>query len=307
MSHPTHTCRQYRLLITGSRHATPEMLELAQRAVSRAHEKGWMVVVGDNPQGVDAAVIDACDQRGVNVLVCGTTREPRKGSIRPNSYWQVDVTRHDGDDAILFETYAARDRWMVKLCDRMLAIWNGQSRGTKAGYDYARQIHKTVNLITFQSAPKPPARPPEPRPLHTVELVIDASDSAQEETFEGVYGLRALDGKGERLYDALTSSKAAVHTSDGARMQMLITALERLTARLKRDQADYCLKVFQSSKNIEGWCAKGWRRNVPEVQRLTARIDTLLQRFPDVEWVKMPRAQIASKLAGMGKGGTVRQ
>ncbi|MBE2195502.1 MAG: hypothetical protein IAE83_15115 [Anaerolinea sp.] len=306
MSDLLSTCRQYRLLITGSRHATPEMVELAQRAVSCAREKGWMVVVGDNPQGIDAAVIDTCDQKGVNVLVCGTAPQPRKGSIRPDSYWQVDVTRHSDDDA-LFETYAARDRWMVDMCDRMLAIWNGQSRGTKAGYDYARQIHKTVNLITFQSAPKPPSRPPEPRPLHTVELVIDAADNAQEETFEGVYGLRALDGKGERLYDALASSKAAVHTSDGARMQMLITALERLTARLKEEQAEYRLRIFQSSKNVEGWLVHGWKRNVPEVQRLTARIDALIRRFPDVEWVKMPRAQIAAKLAGIGKGGTVRQ
>ena len=121
-----------------------------------------------------------------------------------------------------------------------------------------------------------------------------------------MYGLRALDGKGERLYDALTSSKAAVHTSDGARMQMLITALERLTARLKTEGADYRLKVFQSSKNVEGWLAHGWKRNVPEVQRLTARIDVLLQRFPDVIWVKLPRAQVAAKLEKIGKGGTAR-
>ncbi|MCC6976519.1 MAG: hypothetical protein IT322_21120 [Anaerolineae bacterium] len=306
MSNPTHTCRQYRLLITGSRHATPEMLEMAQRAVSRAKEKGWMVVVGDNPQGVDAAVIDTCDALGVKVLVCGTTREPRKGSIRPDSYWQVVVEVPLDEEYPQFRLYSTRDRWMVDMCDRMLAIWNGQSRGTKAGYDYARQIHKTVNLITLPPAPKPPSRPPEPRPLHTVELVIDAADSAHEETFEGMYGLRALDGKGTLLYDTLTSSKAQVHTSDGARMQMLITALERLTARLKTEQADYRLRIFQSSKNVEGWLAHSWKRNVPEVQRLTGRIDALFQRFPDVEWVKMPRAQLAAKLAGMGKGGAAR-
>ncbi|MCC6976434.1 MAG: DNA-processing protein DprA [Anaerolineae bacterium] len=306
MSDPIHTCRQYRLLITGSRQATPEMLAMAQRAVSRAHEKGWMVIVGDNPQGVDAAVIEACDALGVKVLVCGTTREPRKASIRPDSYWQVVVEVPLDEEYPQFRLYSTRDRWMVELCDRMLAIWNGQSRGTQAGYDYARQTHKKVNLITFQSAPKPPSRPPEPRPLHTVEVVVDASDSAHEETFEGVYGLRALDGKGTLLYDALNAGKAAVHTSDGARMQMLITALERLTARLKMEGAEYRLKVFQSSKNVEGWLVHGWKRNVPEVQRLTARIDTLLQRFPDVVWVKLPRAQVTAKLDKIGKGGAAR-
>ncbi|MBE7511481.1 MAG: hypothetical protein HS103_01515 [Anaerolineales bacterium] len=306
MTDPVYTCRQYRLLITGSRHATPEMLDMARRAVTRAKSNGWMVLVGDNPQGVDAAVIDACDALGVNVLVCGTAPQPRKGSQREGSYWQVDVKRRD-DDATLFDAYAARDRWMIDLCDRMLAIWNGQSRGTKAGFDYARQIGKTANLVTFEPPQTASTRLPVPRTLHTVELIIDAGDRPNDLTFEGVYGLRALDEMGDLLYDATASSPADVHTSDAARMQMLIMALERLTARLQTDQAPYCLRVFQSSKNVEGWCAKSWRRNVPEVQRLTARIETLLQRFPNVEWVKMPRAQVASKLSKIEKGGAARR
>lgn len=307
MTDPVHTCRQYRLLITGSRHATPDMLDMARRAVARAKANGWMVVVGDNPQGVDAAVIDACDAMGVNVLVCGTAPQPRKSSQRAESYWRVDVKQRADEAYSAFEAYAARDRWMVNMCDRMLAIWNGQSRGTKAGYDYARKIHKTANLVTFQAPQRPSTQPPEPRTLHTVELVVDAGENTDAPMFEGVYGLRALGSKGEPLYDAIASGTADVHTSDAARMLMLITALERLTAHLKTDRAPYRLRVIQPSKNVEGWLVRGWKRNVPEVQRLTARIDALLQRFPDMGWVKMPRAQVASKLSKMGKGGTLRR
>ncbi|MCC7209141.1 MAG: hypothetical protein IT323_17650 [Anaerolineae bacterium] len=306
MTDPVYTCRQYRLLITGSRHATPEILDMARRAVTRAKSNGWMVLVGDNPQGVDAAVIDACDALGVNVLVCGTASQPRKGSQREGSYWQVDMKPRDDDDATLFDGYAVRDRWMIDLCDRMLAIWNGQSRGTKAGFDYARQIRKTANLVTFEPPQKASTRLPVPRTPHTVELIIDAGNRPNDLTFEGVYGLRALDSKGDLLYDATASSTVDVHTSDAARMQMLIMALERLTARLKTDQAPYCLCIFQSSKNVEGWLAHGWKRNVPEVQRLTAKIDALLKRFPNLAWVKMPHAQVVSKLSKIGKGGAAR-
>ena len=45
-----------RLLVTGSRKATPAMIEYARKAVSRARERGWEVIVGD-ASGVDAAVM----------------------------------------------------------------------------------------------------------------------------------------------------------------------------------------------------------------------------------------------------------
>ena len=44
--------QEYCVLIAGSRDATHEMLDYARRVVRRAHEKGYTVVVGDNPKGV---------------------------------------------------------------------------------------------------------------------------------------------------------------------------------------------------------------------------------------------------------------
>jgi predicted Rossmann fold nucleotide-binding protein DprA/Smf involved in DNA uptake len=52
--------RTTHVLIAGSRDASHEMLDYARRVVRRAHEKGYTVVVGDNPKGVDNAVVREC-------------------------------------------------------------------------------------------------------------------------------------------------------------------------------------------------------------------------------------------------------
>ena len=48
------------VLITGSRDASPEMLAYARRAVQRTHRLDWTVLVGDNPKGIDLAVVREC-------------------------------------------------------------------------------------------------------------------------------------------------------------------------------------------------------------------------------------------------------
>jgi hypothetical protein len=311
---PVHTCRQYRLLIAGSRHASPEMLHTARQAVARAKANGWMVLVGDNPKGVDAAVIDTCDEMGVHVMVFGVAARPRKGSKRPGSYWRVDVKFQQGDDYIPGKAYTERDRYMIDLSDRCFFIHNGLSRGTQAGYDYAVSRAKPADSRVFAVIDKSePSTPPLSRAKpavsvpHTVELVIDVTDCDDPHHFEGILGLRALDDQGQPLYDAQQILQVEANTSDGARMQTIIAGLERLTTRLKTDTAPYRLHIYQTSKNVDGWLAHGWKRNVPEVQRLTHRIDTLLRAFPETDWLKTPRPQVQSRLSKMRKGGGVRQ
>jgi ribonuclease HI len=310
MNSPVQTCRQYRLLINGSRDASPALLRLARQAVERARAHGWLVLVGDNPRGVDAAVIDACDALGVNVLVFGVAPRPRKGSQRPETYWQVDVSRREEEDFGLLAAYATRDRYMIDLADRVLALWDGTSRGTKAGYDYAVKSGKPADLRIIRPAEKPiPSTPRQNRPRqsaapspHTVELVVDGREVDGDAAFEAIYGLRALDDRGNVLYAIRQTLRTEVHTSDAARMQALIAALERLKSRLKSESAHYRLRIGQSSANVEGWLAHGWRRNVLEVQRLAGQIDLRLKAFPDVAWVKMPRPQVRSSLDQIGAG-----
>jgi hypothetical protein len=305
---PVHTCRQYRLLIAGSRHASPEMLQTARQAVARAKANGWMVLVGDNPKGVDAAVIDACDEMGVHVMVFGVAAWPRKGSKRAGSYWRVHVKFEQDADYIPGSAYTARDRYMIDLADRCFFIHNGLSRGTQAGYDYAVSRAKPADIRVFAVTDKPESNTPPaagaipavPAP-HTIELIIDVVECDEPHHFEGIYGLRALDDQGHTLYNAQQVLQIEVNTSDGARMETIIAGLERLTARLKVETAPYHLHIHQSSKNIDGWLAHGWKRNVPEVQRLTHRIDTLLRAFPETAWIKEPRPQVQSRLSKIKK------
>lgn len=124
-----------RLLITGSRLASAEMLRYAQRLVDYANEREWSIVVGD-AEGVDAMVIDECLTTGIDYTVYGITPEPRNG---PNMHY----VRVSGN-------FLTRDRTMVQHADRVMAIWNGVSRGTKYTYDYAIKRGLKAELRIFE-------------------------------------------------------------------------------------------------------------------------------------------------------------
>ena len=59
------------VLIAGSRDANREMLDYARRAVRRAQQQGYTVIVGDNPKGVDLAVVRECRRLRAKVIVAG--------------------------------------------------------------------------------------------------------------------------------------------------------------------------------------------------------------------------------------------
>lgn len=113
------------LLISGSRDATKAMLDYAFRAVERAGERGWQIVVGDAP-GIDQAVIDACNLFDVRCEIYGA-----KSSIRARV--------HPGQTTMALPTrsYRVRDQDMVNHADYVLCLWNGRSRGTRYVYEFA--------------------------------------------------------------------------------------------------------------------------------------------------------------------------
>ncbi|MBK8024594.1 MAG: hypothetical protein IPK19_25010 [Chloroflexi bacterium] len=137
------------LLIVGSRDATAEMLAYARRAVRRAHQLGWTILVGDHPLGVDRAVVQECRRLKAKVVVAGIGNFPRNGGCRHGAYVQVTRDLYRGADGTLLGGYTVRDRWMVDNCQRALFVWNGSSPGTKAGYAYAVQRGKTADLVNF--------------------------------------------------------------------------------------------------------------------------------------------------------------
>lgn len=124
-----------KLLITGSRKATSEMLAYALKAVSRAKELGWQMIVGDAP-GVDASVIDACDELGVPVEVHG-------------AYSAIRNCTKTGKNIVHECNYTVRDQIMAEACDACLAVWNGRSKGTRITFECVENLRKTVWVKNF--------------------------------------------------------------------------------------------------------------------------------------------------------------
>jgi len=143
------------LLIAGSRYSTRAALDYARRAVQRAHQLGWTILVGDNPKGIDRAVVQECRRIKAKVIVAGIANIPRNGGCWHGGYVKItrDLYRSAGGD--LLNGYTTRDRWLVDSCQRGLFIWNGDSPGTKLGYTYAVQRGKEAHLINFDREPKP--------------------------------------------------------------------------------------------------------------------------------------------------------
>ncbi len=122
------------ILVTGSRQASGRMLAQARRLVERARQSANQVtfLVGDAP-GVDAAVIQACDELGVPVVVYGANCTFRH------------YTR-TGRNLPVGGSYITRDRVMAEACDECFAIWNGHSRGTRLTFQEVIRLGKPVKI-----------------------------------------------------------------------------------------------------------------------------------------------------------------
>lgn len=149
MTPTTPTQQITQLMIAGSRDATPQMLDYARRAVRRAHNKGFTVLVGDNPKGVDMVVVRECRRLKTAVIVVGVGNFPRNGGCQHGTYVKVHRDTYRASGGHLLPRYTVRDRWMVDQAQMGLFVWNGDSPGTKTGYDYMLSRNKDAHLISF--------------------------------------------------------------------------------------------------------------------------------------------------------------
>jgi hypothetical protein len=123
-----------KLLIAGSREASPQMLKYAQACVSRAKAQCWQIVVGD-AHGIDEAVVRACEQQSVSYMCYGIQAQARN---RATNYINTKLT-----------SFTARDEYMLSLADKVMAIWNGSSKGALHVYETARQAGQTAWLMHY--------------------------------------------------------------------------------------------------------------------------------------------------------------
>jgi ribonuclease HI len=146
---PPQAVSEVNILIAGSRYANREALDYARRVVRRVHQLGHTIVVGDNPKGVDMAVVQECRRLKAKVLVVGVTNSPRNGGCSHGGYVKVERDTYRAAGGHLFDRYHVRDRWMVDNSQRGVFVWNGDSQGTKRGYDYMVSRQKEAHLMTF--------------------------------------------------------------------------------------------------------------------------------------------------------------
>ncbi|MDX2139461.1 MAG: ribonuclease H [Chloroflexota bacterium] len=146
---PPQAVSEIHIMIAGSRYANRAALDYARRVVRRVHQLGHTIVVGDNPKGVDMAVVQECRRLKAKVLVVGVTNNPRNGGCAHGGYVKVERDIYRAAGGHLFDRYHVRDRWMVDNSQRGVFVWNGDSKGTKAGYDYMVSRQKEAHLVTF--------------------------------------------------------------------------------------------------------------------------------------------------------------
>ena len=84
------------------------------------------------------------------MLVIGITNYPRNGGCSHGSYVKVERDVYRAAGGYLLDGYHTRDRWMVDNSTLGMFIWNGESRGTKTGYDYMLNRHKEAHLVAFE-------------------------------------------------------------------------------------------------------------------------------------------------------------
>jgi hypothetical protein len=87
---PPQAVSEVNIMIAGSRYANREALDYARRVVRRVHQLGHTIVVGDNPKGVDMAVVQECRRLKAKVLVVGVTNRPRNGGCSHGGYVKVE-------------------------------------------------------------------------------------------------------------------------------------------------------------------------------------------------------------------------
>jgi SLOG cluster4 family len=128
-----------RVLITGSRAASPAMLAKVEEVVLWVKRQGYALLVGDAP-GVDAHVRVCAEALSVPTTVYGAF-----GRLRGRH------RRHE-QVVVVPEVYAVRDCLMVQACDLCVAVWNGRSRGTSSTFEHARRLGKRVVVRTCGAA-----------------------------------------------------------------------------------------------------------------------------------------------------------
>lgn len=90
-----------------------------------------------------------CRRLLVAVIVAGVSNFPRNGGCKHGSYVKVPLDTYRASNGSHLNRYTVRDRWMADNAQIGVFVWNGESPGTKAGYDYMCSRKKEAHLKMF--------------------------------------------------------------------------------------------------------------------------------------------------------------
>lgn len=141
------------VLFSGSRMATPAMLDYTRAMVKKAIAKKYWIFVGDNPEGVDMEVLKYTEaQMYPHITIWSPKDESGQFGLARSMYKLRGLTY---PKKFTREDYYHRDQAMADFAQKGIFIWNGHpknSPGTIALYNYmTKQLDKEAHLINFQS------------------------------------------------------------------------------------------------------------------------------------------------------------
>jgi len=136
-------------IIGSSRTLSPAMRDYARRAVQRAQARGFTVLVGDHPSGVEAVVRDECRRLKTPVVVVGVGRFPRCGARWLRCYLSIGMDSCRGSKGRLLDPSTVLNRWLADNSQIGLFLWDCVDRSTKTAYDYMIHCGRDAHLIRF--------------------------------------------------------------------------------------------------------------------------------------------------------------
>jgi len=237
------------LLVTGSRDINETGIAYARKAVARAAALGYEVIVGD-AESVDEAVMQECHRLDVTCTVVGAYGRLRRRTP------SCKVVCGRG-------SYIKRDRYMAEQCDMCLAIWNGESRGTKATHNFAVALGKTAWLRTFHSEDSRGERPANEgvSEMTNVTMYTDGACSGN----PGPAGWAAILQCGQHEKEVVGGAEES--TNNRAEIMAVIAGLEAL-------KFPCSVTIYTDSQYVIGVASKGWKRKAN--CGLLAQMDRLL-------------------------------
>lgn len=134
------------ILISGSRNATHEMLEIAKSIVFKCWWTRYNIVVGD-AIGIDAEVVKCCEKLHLPYSCYGIDSKARNNA---HNYTNIRPALHNnGIHYSKKELFSKRDKYMANLADLVVCISRvPYTPGTLAVYNYALLNKKPVIMRT---------------------------------------------------------------------------------------------------------------------------------------------------------------